>query len=85
VRRGGGTNRVSFCFASRRAKDGRHAFTLIELLVVIAIISVLAALLFRFRDRPAPSRETSCLSNLRQIGMSISNVRQDNAASIPTP
>ncbi len=45
-----------------------RAWTLIELLVVIAIIAVLAAILFpvfaRARER---SRQTSCLSNLRQL------------------
>jgi len=43
--------------------------TLVELLVVIAILTVLAALLFpvftQARDR---ARQTTCLSNLRQIG-----------------
>jgi prepilin-type N-terminal cleavage/methylation domain-containing protein/prepilin-type processing-associated H-X9-DG protein len=45
-------------------------FTLIEILVVIAIIGVLAALLFPVAMRARElSRRTTCLSNLRQIGL----------------
>ena len=47
----------------------RRAFTLVELLTVIGIIAVLAALLFPvFAQVRAKSRETVCVSNLRQIG-----------------
>jgi prepilin-type N-terminal cleavage/methylation domain-containing protein/prepilin-type processing-associated H-X9-DG protein len=62
----------------------RHAFTLIELLVVIAIIAILAAILFPvFAQAREKARQTSCLSNIKQIGLGILMYAQDYDEQFP--
>jgi len=68
-----------------RSSDGdRGGFTLIELLVVIAIIAILAAILFPVFARARESaRRTSCISNVRQMGMAVMQYVQDYDESFP--
>jgi len=61
-----------------QTKTQRAAFTLIELLVVIALMALLAALLFPvFGTLRGKARESTCLSNLHQLGIAITMYCQD--------
>jgi prepilin-type N-terminal cleavage/methylation domain-containing protein/prepilin-type processing-associated H-X9-DG protein len=62
-----------------------NGFTLIELLVVIAIIAILAAILFPvFAKVREKARQTSCLSNEKQLGLGFAQYCQDNNDRYPS-
>ena len=64
--------------------SSRKGFTLIELLVVIAIIAILAAILFPvFARAREKARQTSCLSNVKQMALAVIMYVQDYDETFP--
>ena len=65
-------------------RTSNRGFTLIELLVVIAIIAILAAILFpAFARARENARRASCQSNLKQIGLALTQYTQDYDERMP--
>jgi prepilin-type N-terminal cleavage/methylation domain-containing protein/prepilin-type processing-associated H-X9-DG protein len=63
----------------------RRGFTLIELLVVIAIIAILAAILFPvFAQARDSARQSTCLSNEKQLGTGLMMYAQDYDENLPS-
>ncbi|MHC4166861.1 MAG: type II secretion system protein [Planctomycetota bacterium] len=68
----------------RTGRDKPKAFTLIELLVVIAIIAVLLAILMPAMQKIKEiARETSCKSNLKNVGLAVIMYLDDFERKIP--
>ncbi|MEN6548968.1 MAG: DUF1559 domain-containing protein [Armatimonadia bacterium] len=62
----------------------RRGFTLIELLVVIAIIAILASILFPvFAKAREKARQSSCLSNIKQLMTAALSYAQDCDEALP--
>lgn len=62
----------------------RKAFTLIELLVVIAIIAILAAILFPvFAKAKEAAKVSSCLNQMKQLGISLEIYNTDSDDNLP--
>jgi prepilin-type N-terminal cleavage/methylation domain-containing protein/prepilin-type processing-associated H-X9-DG protein len=63
------------CLSNSSVKRG---FTLIEMLVVIGIIALLAAILFPvFGKVREGARKTSCMNNMRQLGLAFQQYQTD--------
>jgi prepilin-type N-terminal cleavage/methylation domain-containing protein/prepilin-type processing-associated H-X9-DG protein len=59
-------------------------FTLIELLVVLGVLALLAGLLLSvFASVRSRGKQTSCMSNLRQLGLAVSQYANDYDGYIP--
>jgi len=67
-----------------RTYPAASGFTLIELLVVIAVIAIIAAILFPvFAQAREKARQTTCISNEKQLGLGMMMYVQDHDEAYP--
>jgi prepilin-type N-terminal cleavage/methylation domain-containing protein/prepilin-type processing-associated H-X9-DG protein len=71
-------------YSSAERNTSARGFTLIELLVVVAIIAILAALLLPvLSSASSRGKATSCLNNLRQLGIACVLYADDFSDTLP--
>lgn len=67
-----------------RSKTNNHGYTLMEVVIVVAVIAVLAAVLVPITVRcKAKAQQSTCASNLRQLGTAITLYIQNNDRRLP--
>jgi prepilin-type N-terminal cleavage/methylation domain-containing protein/prepilin-type processing-associated H-X9-DG protein len=66
------------------AKTCRSGFTLVEMLVVLAVLGILSAVLVPvFAQARAKSRQSVCISNLKQLGAAVTMYAADYDDRLP--